>query len=486
VAKRGKRKRGKRQSAGEDRQPATEAEPTDVEPIPEPLPATQAAETQGATPEPPRPEPPRPRPQTEPAGLTAFWHHLHPRQVRGRTTTLGATLGLGLATGVSLAIATLSGILLMLHYVPSVERAHASVQDLMATVPLGAFLRNLHRWSAHASVLFCLLHMLRTLLWGSYRGAHARVWLVGVGLLLVTLATSFSGYLLPWDQDSFWTVTVGTSLASYVPAVGEGLRGLLLGGDDVGQPTLIRFHMLHVIGLPALGALLLALHLFRLRRAGGLARPSVAEGPSEKLTPAGRLISRELAVVLVVTVALVLLALGVDARLGPAPDLVRPDNPPKAPWFLVGVQEMVSYSATAGGFVFPTLLLALLAAGPWLDGRRDCDGAPLADRGARLTAAVATLAAGGAAVATVLWWGDPRLGQASWLNPAALAGLAALVVAGLAWRLGRSRSLAYRALVVGLVAALVVFTVVGWFWRGADWALTWHPGPGHPPPGGPP
>jgi quinol-cytochrome oxidoreductase complex cytochrome b subunit len=408
--------------------------------------------------------------------------------VRRRTASPGATLGLGLATAVCLALVTLSGLLLMVYYVPAVERAHDSVQDIVSVVNLGWFARNLHRWSGHAAVALCLLHLLRTLLWGAYRGPHRRVWLLGVGLLLVTAATSFSGYLLPWDQAAYWTVTVATRLAGYLPLLGEGLMRLLLGGDEVGQAALTRFYLLHVAALPALGLALLVLHLFRLRRAGGLARPAGAAGEGERLEPAGRrLLWRELLLAAAVTLALVALSVALDARLGPAPDLLRPDNPPKAPWFLVGVQEMVGYSAFLGGVLAPALLLSLLALGPWIDGGRQSDGAPLPGARARLALAGQALLVAGTAVAGVLWWGDARQGQASWLNPASLALLAALPIPLAVWLLGRGggrgrgRSLAYQGLASGALVLVLSMTLVGWFFRGPDWSLSaWHPGPGRP------
>lgn len=401
--------------------------------------------------------------------------------IRRRTASLGATLGLGFATLISLGVATLSGILLMFFYVPSVEQAHNSVQDLISVVPLGAFMRNLHRWSAHASVLFCLLHMLRTLLWGSFRGAHGRVWLLGVGLLLLTLATSFSGYLLPWDQDAYWTVTVGTSLVGYVPLVGDALKQILLGGPDVGQPALTRFYVLHVVALPAVGLVFLLLHLFRLRRAGGLARSGESRSAVEELVPASPVLTRRQLLLTVALLAVfILLAAFVDARLGPAPDLMRPDNPPKAPWFLVGLQEMVSYAALLGGFVFPAVLLLLVALGPWLDGRKDCDGRFLPGRLHRVVmiGTVSMVAAVG--ILSLRWWGDPQHGKASWINPATLASLAVVLIALTSGLARRDRSLTLQALLGGLVTLLVMLSCVGWFWRGPDWKLTFHPGPGHP------
>jgi cytochrome b-561 len=494
VAKKGKRKQRKRPAAGtkpaakpvEAREPEEAEEEAEAEAKPESEPESEPEPDLKQEPTPaPKPKPSSAvvastQPRVASGGLSEFVRHLHPRQVRRRSGTFGATLGLGFAAAVCLALATLSGILLMFYYVPSVERAHGSVQDLMAVVPLGAFLRNLHRWSAHAAVACCLLHLLRTLLWGSFRGPRKRVWLVGMGLLVVTLATSFSGYLLPWDQDSYWTVTVGTSLTGYVPGIGDALKGALLGGDTVGQPALTRFFVLHVALLPGLGLVLLVIHLFRLRRAGGLARPAATGGEGDELVPASPWVtSRELALLLLICIGLGLLSVLVDARLGPAPDLFRPDNPPKAPWFLVGVQEMVSYSALWGGFVVPGLALGLVALGPWLDGRTDCDGELLPQQRTRLATVAAVLVPAGAAIGAVLWWGDPQQGSASALNPATIALLAVLVAPAGALLLGRDRSAAVRALLVGMLVLLTVFTIVGWFWRGPDWSLKYHPGPGH-------
>jgi quinol-cytochrome oxidoreductase complex cytochrome b subunit len=464
-------------------EPSVEAptpdEPSDpVEPSVVAAPAVEAsvAENEARRLEAPaleRPETTRPS-----NGLGGFLLHLHPR-IRRRTLSPRATLGLGIASLVALAVVTVSGLLLLFHYVPSVERAHASLQDLVTLVPFGAFIRRLHRFSGHAVVLFALLHLLRTLLWGSYRGAHRRVWLLGALLLLCVLATSYSGYLLPWDQDAYWTVTVGSSLLRYLPLVGEPLRDLLLGGEDVGQVALTRCFVLHVALLPSLGLVLLLLHLFRLRRAGGLARGPGARGPLEETIPAApELARRELALALAVILVLTLLSILGGLELGPAPDLARPDNPPKAPWFFVGLQELVSYSASFGGVLFPALLALILLFLPWLDGGARSDGEPLAIRGAALAIPATAILVTAATILAIRWWGDPRSGTSSWLNPASLASLVALAAAALAGLRWRDRALLCQVLLVGLLVALLVFTVVGWFWRGPDWILAWHPGPG--------
>jgi len=160
----------------------------------------------------------------------------------------------------------------MVYYVPSAEGAYGSIQDLHAVVPFGGLVRNIHRWAGHAMVLLVALHMLRTLLTGSYKAGRRGVWTTGVWLLAMTLAFAFTGYLLPWDQLSYWAVSIGGHLARNVPLAGGWLSRALLGGDEVTEVTLVRFYALHVGILPAATAALVALHLYRLRRAGGLAR----------------------------------------------------------------------------------------------------------------------------------------------------------------------------------------------------------------------
>ncbi|HLE81367.1 MAG TPA: cytochrome b N-terminal domain-containing protein, partial [Dehalococcoidia bacterium] len=153
--------------------------------------------------------------------------------------------------------------------------------ELQFQVPLGQFTRNMHRWSAHAMMIVVVLHMLRVFYTGAYRAPREFNWILGVFLLLLTLGASFTGYLLPWDQLSFWAITVGTNIAGYAPLIGQATRGLLLGGPAVGQEALIRFYTLHVALLPLALIVLVSLHLWRVRKDGGLA----ASGPRPALEP---------------------------------------------------------------------------------------------------------------------------------------------------------------------------------------------------------
>jgi quinol-cytochrome oxidoreductase complex cytochrome b subunit len=126
---------------------------------------------------------------------------------------------------------------------------------------------------AHAMVIVVFLHMMRVFYTGAYKPPREFNWAVGVILLVLTLLLSFTGYLLPWDQLALWAITVGTNMIGSAPVLGEQSRFILIGGFEVGPNALIRFYTLHVIALPLLAAIFMAVHFWRIRRDGGLARP---------------------------------------------------------------------------------------------------------------------------------------------------------------------------------------------------------------------
>jgi quinol-cytochrome oxidoreductase complex cytochrome b subunit len=379
--------------------------------------------------------------------------HLHSAKVSARTLRFRTTLGLGWIALVLFGILTLTGMLLMIYYVPHPPEAYRSIKDLENAVTFGRFLRNLHRWSAHAMVLVVFLHMCRVFYTGSYKRPREFNWCMGVFLLLLTLGLSFTGYLLPWDQLSFWAITVGTTIASYIPWLGEKLLYLLRGGNVIGEATVIRFYVLHCAILPAATAALVAFHLWRLRKDGGLAAPEPEPGAGAarrvessagalpastktwglmalargRMPPASRepkdavfawpnLLYRELLLSLVVIDLLCVASLLFNAPLEEIADATVTPNPAKAPWYFLGLQELVHYSALFGGVIAPALFVLILLAIPYVDRN---------DKGAGV-----------------------------WCHPSrrlALAGFTILIV---------------------VVAAL---TIVGTFFRGADWkwVLPW-------------
>jgi cytochrome b6 len=209
--------------------------------------------------------------------------HLFPTKVRRRMIALGATWYLGILTLGTFLLLVITGILLMLYYHPSVPQAYADIKDLKYVVSSGLFLRNLHRWSAHAMVFLAFAHMFRVFYRGAYRPPREFNWVVGVILLLFTLLLSYTGYLLPWDQLAFWAITVGSNISAAVPLVGDKFHFLLLGGNQVNANALLRFYVLHCAILPLTAVLFLVVHFWRIRKDGGLyvrkSDPSNAEAP---------------------------------------------------------------------------------------------------------------------------------------------------------------------------------------------------------------
>jgi len=208
---------------------------------------------------------------------TNVFFHLHPVKVSRKSVKWSYSFGLGLITAIVFGSLSITGILLMFYYVPSVERAYSYITILQTDVPFGQMLRNLHRWGAHLMVIAAVLHMARVFYTGAYKPPREFNWVVGVVLLLLTLAASFTGYLLPWDQLAFWAITVGTSVASYAPVAGNILKFILLGGPEVGQESLTRFYSLHVMIVPAAILLITSLHMWRVRKDGGLAAQEVQD-----------------------------------------------------------------------------------------------------------------------------------------------------------------------------------------------------------------
>jgi quinol-cytochrome oxidoreductase complex cytochrome b subunit len=333
------------------------------------------------------------------AMISSLFLHIHPARVSRHVLKPTATLGLGLIAGILFVVLSVTGLALMLYYVPHPPEAYQSMKDLQFVVTFGIILRNVHRWSAHAMVAVVFLHMCRVFWTGSYKAPREFNWVVGVLLLLLTLGLSFTGYLLPWDQLAFWAITVGTNIAAYAPFVGEQLKFLLLGGHVIGPTTLLRFYVLHCVMLPLAMLMLVSVHVWRVRKdglsgagtslkpveeVGGLfpassktyglmaltRRPGasvLARDPDDDVFAWPHLLYRELLVALAVIVALHIVSLVFMAPLEEMADPTRTPNPAKAPWYFLGLQELVHYSALVGGVIVPTLIVVALLALPYVD-----------------------------------------------------------------------------------------------------------------------
>jgi len=213
----------------------------------------------------PKPSTPRGRALTS---FQNFFLHLYPVKVPRKVLSFRSTLRLGFISAVLFGVLFISGMYLMFFYHPNPPDAYFDMHALATTVAFGQFVRNIHRWSAHLMVLVVCLHLLRVFYAGAYKPPRQFNWVIGVFLLIGTLFLSFTGYLLPWDQLSYWAITVGTNIAGYVPLLGDRARQMLLGGADVGSAALLRFYVLHVYFVPALMVTGLAIHIWRVRKDG--------------------------------------------------------------------------------------------------------------------------------------------------------------------------------------------------------------------------
>jgi len=314
--------------------------------------------------------------------LGNVWLHLHPARVRPRSTRFTYTWGLGGLSFLLFLVLTVTGIVLMFYYRPTPELAYRDMKDLEFVVSLGKFMRNIHRWAAHTMVVFVILHMVRVFLTGAYKTPREFNWGIGVVLLVLTLFLSFTGYLLPWDQLAIWAVTVGTNMASATPFAGaEGpfssLLGVglkndarfgLLGGTAVGSATLVRFYVLHCIAVPFLTGILLIVHFWRVRKDGFSAAPYPNENPQQKVETWPNLVVREYIGAIIMLIFLVAWSLLQNAPLESIADPNVTPNPSKAPWYFLGLQELLVYfDPWIAGVVLPGVITVGLMAIPYLD-----------------------------------------------------------------------------------------------------------------------
>ncbi len=202
------------------------------------------------------------------AVMNSVFLHLHPIRTRPDAIKMTYTFGLGGISFFLFLLLTLTGVLLMFYYVPATSQAWQTIHDIQETQPFGFLLRNMHRYGAHAMVFTVFLHMCRVFYTGSFRAPRQFNWVVGVILLVLTFLLSYTGYLLPWDQLSLWAVTVGVNMVGSTPFLGDLVKYYLIGGYTVDQNALIRFYTLHVVGLPLLLGVFLAVHFWRIRKDG--------------------------------------------------------------------------------------------------------------------------------------------------------------------------------------------------------------------------
>ncbi len=451
--------------------------------------------------------------------------HVHSVHTHRNSLRWSYTFGLGLISLFLFLLLCVTGVILMMFYVPSTELAYDRTRDLGFVVTGGQFLRNLHRWTAHGMVVAVLLHMVRVFYTGSYKPPREFNWIVGMILLVLTLALSFTGYLLPWDQLAFWAITIGSSIAGSTREVTDALgiteyfdpggtmRALLLGGTEIGQDALLRFYVLHVVILPGILIGFLSVHIWRVRKDGGMSRPEETPPVATQTESAGatrtyglmalvkgtatradalpentvfswpRVFIIEAALFLSVLAVFGALSLAFDAPLAALANPAVPENPAKAPWYFLGLQELVSYSGFAGGVLIPAIAVLGLMAIPYLDRERDGVGVWFRDAKGRREALVSAVTAAVFLIALLAitvrygwlrsWFPNVPQLVITAVNPGTV--IVAMFAVRSAWIVRRSGStrLGAISLFTMFCVGFVILTYVGTFLRGPNWNFYW-------------
>ncbi len=415
--------------------------------------------------------------------------HLHPSTVPEKTLRLSLTWGLGGMSAILMVILMVTGVMLMFAYTPSPTQAYDDILNLQTNVWFGQLVRNLHHWSGNAMIVVTFLHMLRVFFTGGFRTPRQFNWILGIILLLLTVGANFTGYLLPWDQLAYWAITVGTGLVEYIPLAGKWIQTVILGGPEVGAATLLNFYGLHIALIPISMLMIMSFHFWRVRKDGGVVIPRAPDEVVEKrpgrVVTIPNLVTRELVVALVLIAVIILFSMMVNA---PLEELANPDqspNPAKAPWYFMGIQELLlHFHPLIASMVIPTLALGALFIMPYLDADLDSAGVWFRSRKGRrmgVTAAAAALVI----TPLLIMLDEFVIDFVGWLPslPTLISnGLVPLTIVLLIIivlhdtmkkRFQATQCETTQAIFIFLLTAFIVLTVAGIWFRGPGMALMW-------------
>lgn len=319
-----------------------------------------------------------------------FWQSIIRKEIPVSEWARGKTLGLGLINFSLFVILTVTGILLMFYYVPHTTAAYRSIKDLEYVVSFGMVIRNMHHWAAYMMIVSVFLHLSRAFYMGEYRHPREFNWVIGIMLFFCTIGMGLSGYLLLWDQKSYWGATIMSNIVSSIPPIGEMHKYLILGGNQVGQNFLERAYTMHVKVLPLVLSLIMMVHFWRIRKDDALAgagEEATQTGSAEEASPKGDpgaeqaaagwsdIIKRELSKSLLILAIVMVLALLFDAPLEEMANPSVTPNPTKAIWFAVGLQELLSWGPPLWfGVIIPNIVVLFIIMIPYLDRGRAVTG----------------------------------------------------------------------------------------------------------------
>ena len=262
-----------------------------------------------------------------------------------------------------------TGALLAFNYAPTPGEAYNSLRYILSEVTAGRLMRGLHHWGASMMIVIVVLHMTQVFLYGAYKKPREATWMVGVVLLLVTLAYGLTGYLLPWDNRAYWGTVVTTQIAANAPLIGPYLVRLLGGQGQVGVVTFARFYGLHVLLLPPATLLLIAIHVYLVRKHGVAPEPDDNLHPEQKLFP--RQVFRDSVAIFIAFAILFVMAVAVRVPLEQLADPTDTSYIPRPEWyFLFLFQSLKLFEGpleVVGAVVLPGLAVLALLLVPFID-----------------------------------------------------------------------------------------------------------------------
>ena len=413
--------------------------------------------------------------------------HFRPRVVPERTLRFSLTWGLGGMAAVLVFLLFGTGLMLKFVYEPFPGRAYDSILHLQQNIPFGQLIRNIHHWSANGILILAFLHLLRVFFTGAFVAPRQFNWIIGLILFATIIVSNFTGYLLPWDQLAFWAITISSSMLEYIPGVGAWLQKLIQGGDELGPAAIANFYAIHTAILPALLLLILPFHFWRIRKAKGLVIPRLTDENTDtlggKVDTIPHLIVREVAVALVLLAVILVISMLFNAPLAAKANPGLSPNPTKAPWYFMGIQEMLMhFHPVFSLFIIPLMLVFGLLCIPYINYHSETAGIWFCSNRGRKMALAAMLTAILATTAGVLA-DEFILGPALTGPPNIISnGLVpfAIVLAGcigfyvfMKRKFNAINNEAIQSLFILLTTAFLVLTIIGIWFRGTGMQLMW-------------
>ncbi len=261
-----------------------------------------------------------------------------------------------------------TGILLAFNYAPTPGEAYNSLRYIVTELTAGRLMRGLHHWGASMMIVIVVLHMLQVFIWGSYKKPREATWMVGVVLLLITMAYGLTGYLLPWDNRAYWGTVVTTQIAGQAPIAGPYLIRLLGGSGGIGVVTFARFYATHVLLLPPLTMLLIVIHIYLVRKHGVAPAPAEID-PPRKFFP--QQVFKDTVGIFIAFIILFTLAVAVKVPLGKLADPTDTSYIPRPEWYFLFLFQSLKFFEgpleIVGSIILPTLAILALFLIPFID-----------------------------------------------------------------------------------------------------------------------